>query len=282
MGNCTQCTIHEEQPNRNDIINTAQAEKIKKLNVLDYSKSLFSSLNNIRLNMKKYGLILEKLSSFDSKESELRITGVDLSEEDQKVVKHLLQYLSTHEDKVNIVKEISTFLLSKEPTKEIAWNQDVYDIIMKYASKEELKEEIPQELRIDINKALQKNISGTIFSMSKFYEPYNLIWHLLINNKEKIDSLLLDEYLVGCSVTVKKEFTTSLILLNMSRHKPIIDGVNPVTGAKDPLTLDEKFFDNLTYKDQVIEGNYFYTDDNVLNVIFKFWNGETKEENIVI
>ena len=88
MGNCTQCTIHEEQPNRNDIINTAQAEKIKKLNVLDYSKSLFSSLNNIRLNMKKYGLILEKLSSSDSKESELRITGVDLSEEDQKVVKH--------------------------------------------------------------------------------------------------------------------------------------------------------------------------------------------------
>ena len=58
--------------------------------------------------------------------------------------------------------------------------------------------------------------------------------------------------------------------------------MNPVTGAKEPLSLDEKFFENLEYKDKIIEGNYIYTGDNILNVVFKLWNGETKEENIVI
>ena len=68
----------------------------------------------------------------------------------------------------------------------------------------------------------------------------------------------------------------------MNKHKEIIDGVNPVTGAKEPLTMEEKFFANLEYKDKVIEGTYFYSGDNILNVVFKLWNGETKEENIVI
>lgn len=231
--------------------------------------------------MKKYGMLLEKIASSAKESNEINISGIELTDEDKKLVKHFLKDLQSHEDKVNIIKEISNVLLSQS-SKTVEWNQKIYDTISSYANKNELYKEIPQELRIDINKAVDKNVSETIFSYTKYFEAYNMVWHLLINNKEQIDSMLLNYYEVGCCVTVKKEFCTYIILLKMNKHKAIIDGVNPVTGAKEPLTMEEKFIANLEYKDKVIEGNYFYSGDSILNVVFKLWNGETKEENIVI
>ena len=214
MGNCTQCTVKEVKNDRDDVISSAQREKIKHLNVNDYSKELFNALNNIRANMKKYGMLLEKIASSTKESNEINISGIELTDEDKKLVKHFLQYLQSHEDKVNIIKEISNFLLNQS-SKTIEWNQKIYEIISSYANKNELYKEIPQELRIDINKAVDKNVSETIFSYTKYFEAYNMVWHLLIDNKEQIDSMLLDEYEVGCCVTIK----TILYLYNFIKNE---------------------------------------------------------------
>lgn len=283
MGNCSQCNVSESKNNRDDIISSAQNEKIRKLNVDKFSKQFLESLNNIRTNIKKYGQILDKISTSINKDvTELTIANVSLTDEDKKLVKHLLQYLSSHEDKVNIVKEIAVFLNQSENSMPIEWSQPVYDIINSNTQNTSLSSEITQEIKIEINKALHNNLAETVFTMKQYYEPYNLIWHLLFEDKEKISTLLKEEYYVGCCITIKNEFSIYLILFNYNKHKAIIDGVNPVTGAKEPLSLEEKFFENLEYKDKIIEGNYIYTGDNILNVVFKLWNGETKEENIVI
>ena len=283
MGNCSQCNVSESKNNRDDIISSAQNEKIRKLNVDKFSKQFLESLNNIRTNIKKYGQILDKISTSINKDvTELTIANVSLTDEDKKLVKHLLQYLSSHEDKVNIVKEIAVFLNQSENSMPIEWSQPAYDIINSNTQNTSLSSEITQELKIEINKALHNNLAETVFTMKQYYEPYNLIWHLLFEDKEKISTLLKEEYNVGCCITIKNEFSIYLILFNYNKRKAIIDGVNPVTGAKEPLSLDEKFFENLEYKDKIIEGNYIYTGDNILNVVFKLWNGETKEENIVI
>ena len=214
MGNCTQCTVKEVKNDRDDVISSAQREKIKHLNVNDYSKELINALNNIRANMKKYGMLLEKIASSAKESNEINISGIELTDEDKKLVKHFLQYLQSHEDKVNIIKEISNFLLNQS-SKTIEWNQKIYDTISSYANKNELYKEIPQELRIDINKAVDKNVSETIFSYTKYFEAYNMVWHLLIDNKEQIDSMLLDEYEVGCCVTIK----TILYLYNFIKNE---------------------------------------------------------------
>ena len=283
MGNCSQCNVSESKNNRDDIISSAQNEKIRKLNVDKFSKQFLESLNNIRTNIKKYGQILDKISTSINKDvTELTIANVSLTDEDKKLVKHLLQYLSSHEDKVNIVKEIAVFLNQSENSMPIEWSQPAYDIINSNTQNTSLSSEITQEIKIEINKALHNNLAETVFTMKQYYEPYNLIWHLLFEDKEKISTLLKEEYYVGCCITIKNEFSIYLILFNYNKRKAIIDGVNPVTGAKEPLSLEEKFFENLEYKDKIIEGNYIYTGDNILNVVFKLWNGETKEENIVI
>lgn len=113
MGNCTQCTVKEVKNDRDDLISVAQREKIKHLNVNDYSKELINALNNIRANMKKYGMLLEKIASSAKESNEINISGIELTDEDKKLVKHFLQYLQSHEDKINIIKEISNVLLSQ-------------------------------------------------------------------------------------------------------------------------------------------------------------------------
>ena len=55
--------------------------------------------------------------------------------------------------------------------------------------------------------------------MKQYYEPYNLIWHLLFEDKEKISTLLKKEYYVGCCITIKNEFSIYLILFRFEMEE---------------------------------------------------------------
>ena len=176
MGNCSQCNVSESKNNRDDIISSAQNEKIRKLNVDKFSKQFLESLNNIRTNIKKYGQILDKISTSINKDvTELTIANVSLTDEDKKLVKHLLQYLSSHEDKVNIVKEIAVFLNQSENSMPIEWSQPAYDIINSNTQNTSLSSEITQELKIEINKALHNNLAE---NLNNFYQHIYYALHI--------------------------------------------------------------------------------------------------------
>ena len=59
----------------------------------------------------------------------------------------------------------------------------------------------------------------------------------------------------------------------------IINGVNPITGNYQPLTLNETFLKDVNYKDNIVGGSYVFTGEEV-NIIFMLSDGTKKEENI--
>ena len=59
----------------------------------------------------------------------------------------------------------------------------------------------------------------------------------------------------------------------------IINGVNPITGNYQPLTLNETFLKDINYKDNIVGGSYVFTGEEV-NIIFMLSDGTKKEENI--
>lgn len=286
MGGCFEKSVVEigNTPRRGQLTEE-EKRQIKKLDPAKYSKALFAALNSVRGDKNKYGQLLERVLSLSSEEeaATLKISGVTLQEDDLVLITHLFKYISTNDDKISIIKEISVNLLKESNAKEIKWSDEAYKISTK--NYDNLDSNRSQEVKNQINKAMNKNIYIKKYSIENYYEPICALWHILLDNKEQIKSLLTDDYLYGFSkttVTKNYSFTTSIILLNENTNAVVIDGTNPVTGEKEPLLLTDKIFDKITYKSQIVGGSYVYSGDSVLNVVFKLLCGESKEENLIV
>lgn len=247
-----------------------QMKQIKAINIAKYSKTIFDSFNHIRQNIQKYSSFLDNVNVDNSELDKNNFT----SELEEKVFKHLLNFLKAHEEEKNIIKEFSEHLKSTSSSEPVKWDENVHEIVSKKLKKNQAK-----DCLTEINKVLNRNLCCREFALEKYYEAEFAIWHILLEHKERFAQLFKENYVCGSVATQKTNgFKTTLILLGENTTIVEIDGNNPVTGAKEPLSLNEPFFNNLKYKAQIVRGNYIYSGDT-LNVTFKLCNGEIKEEN---
>lgn len=252
-------------------IQPGQLKQIKAINIQKYSKTVFDAFNHIRQNIQKYSAFLDNIYAANSSLDKNNFP----SELEGKVFEHLITFIKSHEEEKNIMKEFSEHLKTTSSSEPVIWSLSVHEIVSKKLSKAPAKDCITE-----INKALNKNLCCCEFALEKYYEAEFAIWHIFLEHKERFIQLLKENYVCGSVATHKSNgFKTTLILLSENTKIVEIDGNNPVTGAKEPLSLNEPFFKDLAYKPQIIGGNYIYSGDT-LNVTFKLFNGEVKEENI--
>lgn len=272
MGNI--CNNSEVKETPDTISNRYSAEdlaKIKAIDIRKYSLSIFERFNSIRKNFTQTSALL---SSIVSRTPRSQMT---FSEEEKRVSEHLQTFLETHEEEAVIIKELSVHLEASSSSTNVPWNEDAFCLFSSHPSNTKYN-----ELITDINKAMNKNLYCTEYSILTFYPYEYAIWHLLLEHKEKYIQLLKDNYICGTVITYKtKGFKTILVLFCENTQNVEIEGYNPVTGAKELLSLKDLCFKDIPYKSQIIKGNYIYSGD-VLNVTFKLFNGEIIEENINI
>jgi len=168
----------------------------------------------------------------------------------------------------------------------IMWSEKVYLSAYEYLvdveeklvgdyeySKESSSQRISTKMRNNYN-CLEFNVNG-------LQSPEVIVLYLLIENKNRLKNLLIDNYDYGavCTFPTKNDMRarTLLYLVTKNTQNPLIQGLNPFNGNPQELSIYEPIFQKIKYKHLIVGGSY-HSDGFKLYAIFYLNNGENKEE----
>ena len=266
---------------------TGTTQKVD-LSNLDYhlhSKLSWICLNDIRIHPEKYSkLISESLSL---------LSGEKSPENQDSSMLPLQQFLDTflksNEEMLSIITELGAKINSLSSIKKnsIEWNEELYtaisDAFKKNKENNINKEEVLPS--VVFSSVTKKNLRVVEYNLNGYYDPEITIWKLLLEHKEKTNDILSDNYIYGisyssCEDERRENFMTKFyFMFELNIDDVIINGVNPITGNYQPLTLNETFLKDINYKDNIVGGSYVFTGEEV-NIIFMLSDGTKKEEKI--
>ena len=268
-----------------------------------HSRITFICLNDLRTEPEKYSKLikdtLELIGPADSNELKgpPESAGQQESNKEKFIQEFLTDFVKNHDDMLSIVKEIGDKIeqLIPKHLRSLEWSENLFLAISNY-QKDHAEFHVKEnhsgnffhfrEPSVIFSTTAKKNLKVSEYELKGFYKPEIAIWKLLIEHKEKIYEFLSDDYYnivtfsyCECEGNFDTFITKFFFLYEVRQKDIIINGVNPMTGIYQPFTLYESFFKDITYKDQIVGGDYVYTEEG-LNVIFTLANGEKKEELI--
>lgn len=284
MGITCGCVPLKSINSHNQILSQPLEKDNKEIDFLTYdyhehSRLSWVCINDIRTNPEKYSkLIAESLALLTQQSQEQK--------ELNPLQTFLDNFLKSNEEMLSIIKELGTKIDSiaanKKPS--IEWNEDLYKALLeetKIVAEDSSKTLQPSVI---FSLATKKNLRVVEYELNGYYDPEITAWKLLLEHKEKTNDILSDDYIYAiafssCEDGKKENFITKFyFMFEININDVIINGVNPITGNYQPLTLNESFMKDVEYKQNIVGGSYVYTGEEV-NVVFKLCDGTKKEEN---
>jgi hypothetical protein len=273
-----------------------------------HSQLVWVCINDIRINPKKYSeLLLDILSLLKNNKEKGEIENkniqntnnfiTDYDENPRTSLKEFLSsFLQSNDEMHSILQElVSKFeTLSSKEIKSIEYENELYEAIDHYYNSNNNINNNNNNIDNNNNNispssifsiAMNKNLKAIEYEINNYTQPEITIWKILLDNKEKTDEIISNDYIKGiaysfCEDNNLNNFRTKIYFLYEVKIKDvIINGINPLSGVYLPLKLDEPFFKDISYKDKIIGGSYVYIEDGI-NVEFFLYNGEKVEENI--
>jgi hypothetical protein len=272
------------------------------------SKQVFDFINNIRLNPEKclnslYTLINELnpqeingieeanekeiLNSQNTYLSNGIMTNNTLSSYINENVKIYFKDPNTYKSLIEL-RDFFTNLIKSGVRKAdlIMWSEKVYLTAYEYLVEVEEKLIIDSEIARDpssirVSKKLKSNHGCQEFNVNGLLPPEITVLYLLLQNKDRIKTILLDNYDHGavCSFPTKNNYKLRTLIYLVKRNTKInkVSGTNPLTNKPHDLFLFDSVFDKIIYKNQIVDGSYS-SNGKVLKVIFSLISGEKREE----
>jgi hypothetical protein len=274
------------QSNRSEILfedmsNFSRNESMS-IDYYQISKEIFILLNDLRSNPDKYikllQLLLNRESPLNDKDKE-KFSFPD-STENHNLIKELIEMIKT--------------LLSNtegKTSEPIIWSEKVYLTAYEYLI--EVEEKILSANPNIVNKNSSERISNKFktpyecleINLNGSYNTETALLHILIENKDRLKCLLLDNYIFGavCVFPTRNDHNlrTLLYLISKCSRLPKIKGLNPITGKSQELSLEDAIFERINYKNNIRNGTY-QSDGKTLNVQFSLTNGETRAESFIL
>ena len=285
MGITCGCVPLKPINSQNQILSQPLEKENKEIDFLtfdyhEHSRLSWICVNDIRTNPEKYSkLISESLTLLSQQSSEQK-------KELNPLQTFLDNFLKSNEEMLSIIKELGTKIdiiaANKKPS--IEWNEDLYKALLE--ENKAILEDSSKTLQPSVifSLATKKNLRVVEYELNGYYEPEIAAWKLLLEHKEKTDDILSDDYIYAlayssCEDGKKENFNTKFyFMFEIKISDVIINGVNPITGNYQPLTLNESFMKEVDYKQNIVGGSYVYTGEEV-NVVFQLCDGTKKEEN---
>jgi len=267
-----------------------------KINLKDYSMKLFDCINSIRTEPFKYFGKIHKI---------LENTKLDTTNNKYYINFEGFNFTYYFKESLEVLKKADDFL--KELTPEDAfkledirhntfWNEKIHLDCQDHVKHPNEEESV---LFGKIAKNYQYECESSRVIIDGLMDSESLALILLMDNLKDRESIFCRSYDVGACASIKthdeRRIRTVLVLVDIiypgererrerrsgkDRNldwKPSTEYITP----GPTITLDHPAFDNITYKDEIVDGD-FSIEGNLIKAQFVLNNGETKTETFTM
>jgi hypothetical protein len=260
------------------------SEPEDQISLSDYSRNFFNSIHKIRKNPEEFlNINLPQLLKKIQNDQKIKKFFLKLE--------HFTFYFKSNEEQIKSAKIFLESMMKGDSQKlediknSTLWSEKVYKNCLNYLKLGETEEVLLKNLANNFNYECD---SGVVI-FDGLMDPDTAALLYLIDNPEKREFIFCHSFDVGGSATVKTKngmrLKTALVLVDIiypgERERRAGKKVKDQTTYVPTLSLDHPALADLTYKDEIVDGE-FTMENGKLVAVFTLEDGQIKNVNFNI